>query len=56
MTETETVQHAALTWPPHSRYGISPTMPVQLRNEGWLDAQELGELAPLVWLRTEAEV
>jgi hypothetical protein len=23
---------------------------------GWLDAQELGELAPLVWLRQEAEV
>jgi hypothetical protein len=24
--------------------------------QGWLDAYELGELAPLVWLRQEAEV
>ena len=23
---------------------------------GWLDANELGEIAPLVWLRMEAEV
>jgi hypothetical protein len=24
--------------------------------QGWLDAYELGELAPLVWLQQEAEV
>lgn len=54
MTEAETTQHAA-GFAAHIRgTEFSPAMPPAWQT-GWLDAQELGELAPLVWLRTEAE-
>ena len=53
--ETETVQHVA-GFAAHIRgTEFSPTMP-DAWQAGWLDAQELGEFAPLVWLRMEAEV
>ena len=54
MNETELVQHSS-GFAAHIRgTEFSPVQPVAWQT-GWLDANELGELAPLVWLRMEAE-
>ena len=54
MNETELVQQSS-GFAAHIRgTEFSPVQPVAWQT-GWLDANELGELAPLVWLRMEAE-